>query len=243
MDKILQALDQKKALSVVSLGATEAFTIAQYVIFSHQQLLDHPETAVANQGIRRGFYHRGIRFPNIDARNEAAVAAAKADIIAYNTIVEEARVLAEKVLAVYNITPPYIFEANLRRVIMISQKEKFNQMLKGRKILLIGSRAAEAKLALEQSLKAELGFNIIETIKIYEYEDIPRVKQQLKGLDFDLCLLSAGVNAFILAPYIAETYGKVAFDIGSGLETLITGQIVEDEWLSNIIGIDKLLQM
>lgn len=243
MNAILDALQKGEPLSVVSVGQTEAFVMAQYTIFPEEEFMSHREAYNANLGEKSGFFHRGIRFPNVQARDDAVEAARKADIIGYNTVVQVARIFAEKVFQTYSIKPQRAFEANLRRVFMFSQAEKFEAMLQGRKILLISSLAAEAAVALHSNFRNKLDFQVTGAIPIYEYEDIPMVKQALDNYDFDLCFLAAGVNALILAPYIAEKYGKVAFDIGWGMKSFITGEIVTDDWVTDIIGIENLKKM
>lgn len=243
LDKIRNALERKEGCSVISVGATEAFVMAQYTIYSEEEFMKHGEAENANMGAKSGFYHRGIRFPNIEARNDAVEAVRNADIVGYNTFVDSAKLLTEKVFATYKIKPPYLFEANLRRVIMFSQKDKFEGILQGRRILLISSLAEQAKSALENNLKDRLGFEVVGAISIHEYEEIPDVKDQIHNYEFDLCLLAAGINAVILAPYIAKTYGKVAFDIGWGMQSLITGEIVSDPWVTDLIGLDNLFAM
>jgi len=244
MDQILYSLNHQRPCSVVSVGQTEAFVMAQYKIFSEEEILNHGEARRANRGVKEGFNHRGIRFPNIKARDETVHAVRNAHIVGYNTIVKTGKELADRVFRVYNLQPKFVFEANIRRVIMFSQKKKFKEMLRGRKILLIGSLAEAAKQSLEQKLQSELSFEIVGAIPIYEYEEIPNVKKQiLHQRDFDLCLLSAGVNAVILASFIANTCKKVAFDIGWGMKSLITGKIVEDMWLNSRIGLERIMRM
>ncbi len=239
MDEILHALKKKKPLSVISVGQTEAFVMAQYKVFTEKEFMQHREAYIANNGLKL----RGISFPNIKARDAAVVAVRKADIVGYNTIVAPARKLTEKVFKAYDIKPEWIFESNIRRVIMFSQKEKFRDMLRNRKILLIGSLAKDARKALQKNLQDKLGFKIVDAIPIYSYKEIPRIKKKISDYNFDLCLLGAGVNAVILAPYIARTHGKVAFDIGFGMKSLITGKVVTDSWITEIIGLKKLFKM
>ncbi|HWP96280.1 MAG TPA: GT-D fold domain-containing glycosyltransferase, partial [Syntrophomonadaceae bacterium] len=202
-----------------------------------------PEAQIANMGIQSGFHHRGIRFPSIAARDELIEAVRQADIVGFNTIVESACALTERVFSAYDIEPMLIFEANIRRVIMFSQKEKFMAMLQGRKVLLIGSLAPIMKSKLEWKYRRKYQCDIVGAISIHEYEEIARVKDEIQHYEFDLCLLAAGVNAVILASYIAQSCGKVAFDMGSGLTSLMTGEIVMDQWLAYIIGLDKLFKM
>ena len=126
---------------------------------------------------------------------------------------------------------------------MFSQKERFERILAGRRILLIGALAPQAALVLNTKLKRRLGFEIAAAIPLYEFEEIPWVKEQIARYNFDLCLLGAGVNAVILSSYIARHLGKVAVDLGSGMESLITGKIVTDSFINEVIGLDHLLQM
>jgi len=246
MKKILYALEQRIPCSVVSLGATESFILAQESVLTCRQFMTHAEAKVANLGIKRGHQHRGVRFPNFAARDALAEALREVSILGYNLLINtpDSGQLTKKVLNYYKITPQYVFEAYLRRVIMFSQKQKFEQMLQGKKILLICGYADEVATALNKNLKNSLNFEIVGTIKIHEFEEIPRVKKEINVLDFDLALLSAGLNAIILAVYIAKIKGKVAFDIGQGMESLITGQIVDEyNFLSKSIGIVNLLKL
>ncbi|MED0963328.1 GT-D fold domain-containing glycosyltransferase [Bacillus paramycoides] len=245
MDKILKALEKKEPLSVISVGATETFVMSQYTVLSEEEFMNHPEAYVANLGVKSGFQHRGVRFPNKKLRDEVLDAVRKADIVSWNTIVKtmDAGRLTEKVFDAYNIKPSYIFEANLRRVIMFSQKNKFEEMLRNKNILLISSVADKAKEGLNKTLKDKLNFNIVGTISIFEYEDVPKVKEEISNYNFDLALIAAGTNAIILATHIAEEYGKVAIDLGSGMTSLYTEEIVTDEWITDIIGLENIMKM
>lgn len=240
MDKIIDALDHKKPLSVISIGATESYVMAQYNILSEEEFMSHPEAVKTNKGERL----RGFKFPNIELRDQLITAAHKAHIVGYCMLLRNinAGLMAEKVLKAYKIKPEYVFDALVRRVIMSSQKKKFREMLKGRKILLISSMAKQAKKALNKKLNKKLSFEVVDTINIESFSEIEKVKEKIGRRNFDLCLITAGVNAVILAPYIAEVHGKVAFDLGQGMSTLITGDIRETAFVREI-GLDRLMSM
>ncbi|WP_143111638.1 GT-D fold domain-containing glycosyltransferase [Paenibacillus sp. BC26] len=244
MDRLLYSLDRHLPLSVISVGVTETHVLAQYEVYSEEQFMSHPEAHVANHAnVTRGHTHRGITFPNLEARDAALEAVRNADIVGINIRVSRSGEFTRHVFDVYGIAPNYVFEAYTRRVIMISQQRKFHDMLTNRKICIVCSYADEVKRALENRLQARLNFRITGTINIERYEDIPRVKQELKACEFDLCLLAAGTNAVILAPHIARELGKVALDLGQGMETLITGIIEGEQWLSGQIELAKLMEM
>jgi hypothetical protein len=246
MDVILDALKRRLPCPVVSLGASESFVLAQNTILSYKEFMSHAEAGVANVGLKRGQKHRGVRFPNIKARDTLAEALKKTSIIGYNLTIQDIHsgLLTEKVLDYFNIRPDYTFEAYIRRVIMLSQKDKFEEMLSGRNILLICGYADEVKAALDTRLKRKLDFNIVGAVKIYEFEEIPQVIREIKRIDYDLALLGAGLNAIILAAHIADVHGKVAFDLGQGMETLATGYIQDENgFLAENIGIKRLMKM
>ncbi len=240
MRRIIKALDDKKPLSVVSLGATETYVMAQYTVLSEKEFMNHSQAKSTNANKS----HRGFKFPNKRLRDELLAAAKKASIIGYPYLIRnnDAGLMTEKVLKKCGIKPKLVFESNIRRVIMFSQSRKFKEMLKGRKILLIGRLAAEAKRAMDKKLKDKLGFEVVGTIGIDSYDDVPNVKKQIDKYNFDLCLISAGVYAVILAPYIAEKHRKVAVDLGQGLKSFITGEVEVTSFVRNI-GLRKLMKM
>ena len=246
MTKILYALEHHLPCPVVSLGATESFVLAQETVLTTRQIMTHAEAGVANLGIKRGHSHRGVRFPNLAARDALAEALRDIDILGCNLLINtpDSGQITKRVMKYHKIEPQYIFEAYIRRVIMFSQKQKFEHMLKGRKILIICGYADEVAAAMNKNLKKLLNFEIVGAIKIHEFEEIPRAKKEIDLLDFDLALLAAGLNAIILAAYIAKFKGKVAFDLGQGMESLITGQIVDEyNFLSESIGIVNLFDL
>ncbi|TJY44267.1 hypothetical protein E5161_02445 [Cohnella pontilimi] len=245
MDHVLKALNNREPLSVVSVGATESYVMAQYTVLSEEEFMSNAEAEIANLGEKRGFAHRGVRFPNVRTRDDAVEAVRKADIVGYNTLVRwpNAGLLTERVFEAYDIKPKWIFDSYLRRVMMFSQKDKFEEMLRNRRLLLVGALADDAAEALNRNLRDRLGFTIAGTIQVDEYEEIPDAKRQIQSCEFDLCLLAAGTNALILASYISSELGKVALDLGSGMNSLITGQVFTDPWLDSVIGLDNLMKM
>ncbi len=246
MDKILEALDKKIPCPVVSLGASETFVLAQESVLSLPQILRHAEAQVANKGVQRGQEHRGVRFPNLEARDALVEALRKIDTVGYNLTIKDhnSGLLTELVLEHYGLWPKYTFEAYIRRVIMFSQQEKFEQMLRGRDILIVAGYADEVAEALHRNLKNRLGLKVAGAVRIHEFEQIPRVMREIGRIRFDLALLAAGLNAIILAAHVAEYHGKVAFDLGQGMETLISGRLQDhNNFLARTIGILKLMDM
>jgi hypothetical protein len=136
----------------------------------------------------------------------------------------------------------HIYDSLIRRVIVFSQKEKFKEMLRNRKIVLINNDAKKVRDALRKRWGKSLNFQIVESLRIRSFDEIPMIKKKLDQTEYDLCLLSAGVNAIILAPYIATAHGKVAFDLGQGMNSLITKKVVNTKFVKQV-GLQKLMKM
>lgn len=241
MDKIITSLDKKKPLSVISVGATHSYVLAQYRILTEEQFMNHNEAIRTNSGT----VVRGFTFPNIQLRDEMVDAIKKSDIVGFNLALRDKIKSGKMTLIVfkeYGICPPYTFDSLIRRVIMFSQERKFKTMLQNRRIVLIGKNAKEARDALREKWGRKLGFDIVESLVMTSYEQMSEIKKKLDTTQYDLCLLSAGVNSVILAPYIATEHGKVAFDIGQGMTSLITGEVVVTGMIE-YVGLKNLLKL
>jgi len=97
---------------------------------------------------------------------------------------------------------------------------RFWDILKERKIILVGRRALEAS----QTFK-DIGIDITHTTTLEGYEEIEKVHNDLSTReDWDIALLSAGVPATILAPLLANRANKVVIDFGHALDKFIDGE-------------------
>ncbi|MFD0710684.1 GT-D fold domain-containing glycosyltransferase [Paenibacillus sp. GCM10027626] len=240
MDRIIRALDEKTPLSVVSVGSTESYVMAQYTVLSERRFMRHREAITTNSGK----VNRGFTFPNVKLRDEMVEAVRKADIVGYNICLRNiyAGNMVQKVFRAYGIKPRFVFETLIRRVIPLNQKVKFKKMLRNRRIVLIGSNAEKVKEALERRWGKRFPFNIVACIPLHSFDEMSEVKRMLDRVEFDLALITAGVNAVILATYIADHLGKVAFDLGQGMNSLITKKVVETGFVRRV-GLQKLMKM
>jgi len=241
MDHIIKALEQKKPLSVISVGATESYAMAQYTILSEEEFMNHKEAIVTNSGVKV----RGFTFPNVSLRDDLVAAVKQADIIGYNIELRhsmKAGKMTELVFQTYGIKPKYVYDSLIRRVVMFSQRPKFKEMMRGRRVVLVGNSAKPARDEMNRRWKHKLDFEIVGSLPISSYHEIKTVQCKLDKLDYDLCLLSAGVNAIILAPYVARQHGKVAFDIGQGMTSLATKTVVETGFIRKV-GLPRLMKM
>lgn len=240
MNRIIRSLNRKSPLSVISIGSTESFVMAQYHILSEEEFMNHREAKRTNRSGRRGF-----KFPNATLRDQMIRAAKQADIVGYNIAhrVENAGLMTERVFKKYHIRPKVTYDSLIRRVIMFSQKKKFKEMLRNRRIVLIGNIATETKRSLNRRWKEKLNFKIVKSINMKSFDEMDKVKKMLDEVgDYDLALIAAGVNAVILAPYIARKHGKVAFDLGQGMGSLTSEQVRVTGFVRSV-GLKNLMRM
>ncbi|MEC0126136.1 GT-D fold domain-containing protein [Paenibacillus pabuli] len=94
-------------------------------------------------------------------------------------------------------------------------------VLHGRRVLLVGSRAAELGALLHSR-----GIHVTGVISAVEgVADIPRVMQQTAEHSFDIALVAAGIPAVILCRRMAGELGRVAIDFGHLADKLVTGEL------------------
>jgi hypothetical protein len=55
--------------------------------------------------------------------------------------------------------------------------------------------------------------------------DIERVMDRIRGIDFDIALVSAGVAAVVIVSRIASRLGKVAVDFGHMADIIGKGEV------------------
>lgn len=84
--------------------------------------------------------------------------------------------------------------------------------------LLIGQQAND----FSQYIHKILGATVAGTYtNIHSPKDIEKTIEYMKNTPHDWSLVSAGVNADIIAPIMAKEYGKVCIDYGHGMDVLM----------------------
>ncbi len=226
INRIENALVKKKPFSLVRLGDLENIVLGQYRFISREKLVDIPIHRkckkikfISNGKAYVKYVRKGITLPNKQLRDQVIEAIKKADIVGicrYNNDEINApnkykRELTNKVFDYYKIRP-----ANLTYV-FVSRKmvayRKFWELVHRYRTLLISSYAKDFAELIENKY-AILKPNIVGYIDFNDYEEIPKTLEKVKKFHYDLVLISAGVNAVIMAPKIARRFGKVAIDFG-----------------------------
>jgi hypothetical protein len=161
---------------------------------------------------------KGIPLPDLGLRNQMVAGIRRATVVGIlskdDKLIRAPRMLkrplTNAVFAHFRLSPQLTCDACINRY--AARDKDFWKLLRGRRILIISKHAKYMKRILERNR----GVRVVGTISFSHYKQIGRTLARVKALrkSFDLALISAGVNAVILAPGIARSTGKVALDFG-----------------------------
>jgi hypothetical protein len=209
---IMAALDAQRPLSVVRLGDGELLTLAADTVL--------PATEV--QELAPFLPYAGVPCSTPDIRAMLAEAIRGADWVGVPiSRAPTFQGLLFPVLRHFGIDWSTLKLTSSTINYSLHQSRLLLPMLQGRRVLLIGSRAAELGALLHPH-----GIQVVGIIPaVAGMADIPRVMQLTAEYTFDIALVAAGIPAVVLCRRIAGELGKVAFDFGHLADKLVTGEL------------------
>ncbi|WP_174819882.1 GT-D fold domain-containing glycosyltransferase [Paenibacillus koleovorans] len=220
LKSIQRALDRRQPFSLVRVGDGENIVLAQDSVMSLEEVLATKWAIGANKG------EKGVTLPNLKLRDEMVECLNKANIVGIpfwdnDPIIADPslkRALTEKTFEALHVRPKQVCHTFVNRV--FAQKPEFWSMLEGKRVALISGWADQVSEILSGP---PYNLQIAFTINFKHYRKMERalVKMERKKDQFDIALLSCGVNAVVLAPLIAEQTGKVALDFGKSLMFIV----------------------
>lgn len=211
--RLKHALDTNIPYSFIRIGDGENFVLAQDSVYTLNQLLAEQWPRLANEG------RKGIKFPNIEMRDQMITAIKESDLVgvlAQNDNIIRAhpthkRHLTNQIFNYFQLQPKAICNAVVNRELLV--KNSFWDLLKGRRLLLISKWAGGLKQRL---ILPPYQLTVAGTIRFERYEQMNETLKQIESLQdqFDIALISCGVNAVVLAHQVARLTGKVGVDFG-----------------------------
>jgi hypothetical protein len=230
IDEIEKALDEKKPLSIVRVGDGENICLTQYKLWPIRTTLS---TRWAR--LSRSTNWKGVRLPNIELRDQLVKAIKKADIVGIpyykdkEILAEQKylRPLTDACFKAYDIKPQRLCHTFVNRHMV--EHQKFWETLKGKKIVVISRWAKDFKKLVSKRYD-EFDIEIVKSIRIDRFKEIPKVLQKMESIDCDIVFISAGVNAVILAQKLAEKQGRIAIDFGKSAVFMVTGDRKVQPW-------------
>lgn len=215
VQRIAAALAENKPFSLARIGDGENIVLAQETVYSLDWISK-------NVGWSHSPNYCGAVLPNLALRDRMAAALKEADIIG----VFGGDTLTEKTFAALGIQPKainYAFD-NL----YMPMYKPFVDLIRAYPPLLVG-RPAERFAAL---LYDKLGVKVPGVVmNINSADDIDACLEEMVRIPHQWSLVSAGVNADVIAPEMAARYGKVSIDFGHAPDNVMS-PLFPDYWLT-----------
>ncbi|WP_174818558.1 GT-D fold domain-containing glycosyltransferase [Paenibacillus kobensis] len=216
---IEKALRERSPLSLVRVGDGENIVLAQRSVWKMRRVLRERWAIKANKG------EKGVTLPNIKLRNDLVRAIRRASIVGILPAGDDQikapaylkRPLTNKVFAHFKLKPAVTCHACVNR--MMPRTPLFWEILQRQRVLIVTRYPEPLKAVLESD---PYYLHVTHTVAFSHYDQMDSAMKEIAAIDdeFDIALLSCGVNAVVLAPRIAAATGKVAIDFGKGPEQI-----------------------
>lgn len=210
--EIEQAIQERRACSIVRLGDGELLTLAQDVVY---------DTGTIS---REGTFlpYAGVVPPDLAARDQLVHAIRGATIVGvpqsrrkhFHPLLHAAFRANHIDLGALRLTSSTVNYA-------LQQSGLLLRLLAGKQLLVIGNTAPALVHVLAQH-----GCTISGMITpVRGVKDVDRVMNEVHGIVFDLALVSAGIPAVIICTRIANELGRAALDFGHMADAIVKGQL------------------
>lgn len=197
LDDMKEAIAKVEPYSWIRIGDGELAFLEQEYVLPLDQILQRYGWGVSTN-------YCGSKLPNIQLRDRLIEA------IKYSSMIGifQGDPPTMKVLEKINIAPTninYAFDN-----VFLPMNAKFVNMLLDKKIILIGRNSEK----YSHKMKEILNIDTVANIPIEDYSQIDSCIQEVSKYDFNLALVSAGVNAKVICHEAAKRYNRCFLDMG-----------------------------
>jgi hypothetical protein len=223
LKKLKQAIEKKKPFSLVRVGDGENIILAQNSVMTMPQVMKESWARNANKDRD----NKGVTLPNIKLRDQMVDAIKKASIVGIpfyknDPILTEDRLkrpLTDRVFKHFKITPKMCCHTFVNRV--FAQKSGFWKALQGKRILII-TKDKWADKVTKALRKKPYNLNVTISTTFHHHDQMVDTLAFIEANknNFDIALISCGVNSLVLAQKVAET-GNIGIDFGKSLMYIV----------------------
>lgn len=206
---IADCVQTKTPLSIVRIGDGELSVMAQNICLTSDYL---KKSAAWGSTKYCGVCLKEDMQNNFAVRDQCIEAVKNADIVG----IFPNGGFTSKVFSSIGYKPEKVFYAFAN--VHFCFKKSFVDLIRSNPPLLVGRLAKEFAAYIENTLGVKAAGYYTD---ISCPEDIGRTVEYMADTPHDWSLVSAGVNADIIAPIMAKKYGKVCVDYGHGMGTLL----------------------
>lgn len=207
---IVDSIHAKKPLSVIRIGDGELYVMSQNIVLSSEYLAKY--NIAWNSTKYCGVSLKQDMLNNFKMRDRLIDAVKTADLVG----VFPNGVFTNKMFSALHFKPARLFYAFSN--LSFCKVKCFVDMLKADPPLLVGKPSKDFADYLEKALGVHVPGYFTD---ISCPEDIDKTIEIMARTPHNWSLVSAGVNADIIAPIMAKEYGKVCIDYGHGMNVLM----------------------
>ncbi|WP_341285592.1 GT-D fold domain-containing glycosyltransferase [Priestia megaterium] len=210
--EIKNALKEKKGYSLIRLGDGELLALAHDILLRSEKIKENPRlNFLSYAGIDIPNHQFRDRLTNSILQASAAIGIPPARFPAYQRLFNRLATFHKLPLKNLNLTHSVI------NYYLNNSTTVYHDLLKNKKVLLIGNRMEEGKEYFEKE-----GYNsIVASITVNGINSITSVIEQTKLYNYDVALVSAGIPANIICVELAKM-NKVALDFGHMIGNLLS---------------------
>jgi len=198
LNEIIEHIKDKKSYSWIRIGDGE-------LVFLQQEYVKSIEQIKKTVGWSNSNNYCGASVPNLELRDRLIEAIKNSNLVG----VFQGDPDTMAAFKAIDISPKNICYA-FDNVFLPMNAMFVNNVILKNKIYLVGSKSS----FYAEKFKEILGIDVVGYSTILSYADIDKVKNEMANKDYDVALVSAGVNAKIICYEMAQKENKVFLDMG-----------------------------
>lgn len=217
--RIAHAARSKRPFSFIRCGDGENLCMAQETVMTRDEVMRERWAQSRS---------KGVKLPDLTLRDRLVAAVREADLVGVHrwedrmilTHPRLKRGLFERVAEHYKLQPKALCDATVTR--FFPQLETFWNTLRPYRLLLVSRWAGSFADIVKRS---PYTMHVAAEVSCSSFAEVDSTIARAVSLrpHFDVALISAGVNALVLAAEIAKKTDRVAIDFGKGMQFMSEG--------------------
>lgn len=198
VNDMIKAIKEKRGYSWVRIGDGE-------LVFFQQEYIKPIKEILKSVGWSHNTNYCGAKIPNIELRNRMIESARNADLVGVFQGDPPMLEIFEKI----QIKPKSICYA-FDNVFLPMNAYFVNNILLKNRLFIVGMNSSTYRQKFEEIL----GANVVGTATIQNYDEIEQCMDKMCQYDYDVALVSAGVNANVICYEMSKKLNRVFLDMG-----------------------------
>lgn len=198
LSSLVTTIKKKESYSWIRIGDGE-------IVFLEQEIIRPVQDILKSVGWSRNNTYCGATVPNLELRDRLIEAVKHSNMIGIFQEDQPTLNIFQKL----NIAPTVICNA-FDNVYLPMNAYFVNNILLKNRLLLVGKDST----SYAKKFKEILNVDVVGTVSINGYEEVEKCMNEMAKYDYDVALVSAGVNAKIICYEMSTRFNRVYLDMG-----------------------------